>query len=346
MNLIFFIVLVFCFYKIRFYGKSFNKEYLTRTTTNCINGVFVFFVFFRHFAQYMQAGPYDKIFTYVNGHLRQYIVVTFLFYSGYGIMSSIRKKGRSYINSIIYPRGVKVWLHFALAVLLFHFANQLRHSQYSLSKLLLSLVGWESIGNSNWYVFCVLIMYAATFLAFILTEKCRSKRRELLSVILIVLSCVLYVLILRPFRGEYWFDTAIAYPLGMLYFLYEDKIRRIVQKNNITYIAACAVMLILFHIAYRHLAIFVVHELSVIWFMALILLFTMKFSINNKVLTWLGKYTFEIYILQRIPMMLLRDRFSHVTLYFSVCFVITLVMAVLFRKLTDLIDARLFARKN
>lgn len=344
MNFIFLIVVFICFYRTKFYGKGFNTDYLSKTSTTCVNGVFVFLVFLSHFRQYIEYGPYDKIFKYIISNIGQYMVVTFLFYSGYGIMYSIRKKGQSYVKALPYHRLLKVWMHFALAVLVFYCADLLCHKRYAVSRLLLSMIGWESIGNSNWFVFCVLIMYIATVIAFLLTSKLQTKYKDTIAVSLIVLSCVLFVLILRPFKDEYWFNTAIAYPLGMLYFLYEDKIRKLVQKNNILYVLACITMLVLLYGANQRKQIFVVYELSVIWVMALILLFTMKCSINNKILLWMGKHTFEIYILQRIPMMMLQNHISNTYVYFGLSFVITLAIAVLFRMLTDKIDAHMYAR--
>lgn len=56
----------------------------------------------------------------------------------------------------------------------------------------------------------------------------------------------------------------------------------------------------------------------------------MKLSIHSKFLTWMGEHLFWVYILQRIPMLVLQhigvaDKYPYMYLY--VCFVITIILA-------------------
>ena len=74
MNFILLIILVVCLYRIRFSGVGFYDDYLSKTSTTCVNGVFVFFVFLRHFGQYIEYGSYDKIVRYVGKHILQLLV--------------------------------------------------------------------------------------------------------------------------------------------------------------------------------------------------------------------------------------------------------------------------------
>lgn len=64
----------------------------------------------------------------------------------------------------------------------------------------------------------------------------------------------------------------------------------------------------------------------------------MRVAFKNKVLIWCGKHLFEIYILQRIPMILLKafglDQWN-VYLYFAGCAGITLALIYPFKWLTD-----------
>ena len=72
--------------------KGFNEEYLSRDSTLAIKGIFVILVFCRHYKQYVSLGDnlLDGLFIYVDGLLGQLIVVIFLFYSGYGIITQIK----------------------------------------------------------------------------------------------------------------------------------------------------------------------------------------------------------------------------------------------------------------
>lgn len=75
-------------------SDEFNSDYMSKDTTGAINGIFVLLVFMCHISGYMQLGsPSDKIWLDLKSWLGQLVVVTFLFYSGYGMMCSIIKKG-------------------------------------------------------------------------------------------------------------------------------------------------------------------------------------------------------------------------------------------------------------
>lgn len=86
-------------------GKFFQNEYLDRNTTTAINGIFVVLVIFSHYAQYANfEGVYDEPYLMLREHLNQMIVATFLFYSGYGMMESFKRKGTHYLKK--FPRNL------------------------------------------------------------------------------------------------------------------------------------------------------------------------------------------------------------------------------------------------
>lgn len=73
---------------------EFNSDYMSKDTTGAINGIFVLLVFMCHISGYMKlGGSSDTIWLDLKSWLGQLVVVTFLFYSGYGMMCSIMKKG-------------------------------------------------------------------------------------------------------------------------------------------------------------------------------------------------------------------------------------------------------------
>lgn len=72
---------------------EFNSDYMSKDTTGAINGIFVLLVFMCHISGYMKlGGSSDTIWLDLKSWLGQLVVVTFLFYSGYGMMCSIMKK--------------------------------------------------------------------------------------------------------------------------------------------------------------------------------------------------------------------------------------------------------------
>lgn len=98
-------------------SDEFNSDYMSKDTTGAINGIFVLLVFMCHISGYMQLGsPSDKIWLDLKSWLGQLVVVTFLFYSGYGMMCSIIKKGTPYVKGIFRRRFLSLFAHFDIAV--------------------------------------------------------------------------------------------------------------------------------------------------------------------------------------------------------------------------------------
>lgn len=138
-----------------------NAAYINKDSTQVINGLFIWLVFLAHFAQY---SPYVR--NYVGQHLGQLIVVMFLFYSGYGCMMQYKAKGTDYLRNFHKRRILTTLVNFDVAVLLFVVVGLLLGKSYSLKQVALSFVCWDSVGNSNWYIFAIILCYAAFWLSF------------------------------------------------------------------------------------------------------------------------------------------------------------------------------------
>lgn len=168
-------------------------------STTSINGIFLLFVFYRHLNQYAQySSKYDFPMNYIDGRFDQFLVVTFLFFSGFGIYESIKKKdgGYNYIFHMPKNRILKVYLQFALAITIFVFIGLLVNHYYSINQLLLSYLGWSSIGNSNWYIFCILMCYLFVYVSFLSVGEDSHQ----LSLILVTVMSFLYVLIIQKYK--------------------------------------------------------------------------------------------------------------------------------------------------
>jgi len=88
----------------------------------------------------------------------QLVVCMFLFYSGYGIMESFKIK-ENYVNQLPKNRIFKTLFNFDFAVLIYMLLYVFfQHKEIGLKKVLLSFIGWESFGNSNWYIFSIFVL--------------------------------------------------------------------------------------------------------------------------------------------------------------------------------------------
>lgn len=207
---------------------------------------------------------------------------------------------------------------------------------YLLLILLLSLLGWGSLGNSNWYIFAIVFLYAATFASF---RFCPREKLPWLPCLSITLFTVVFILILRPFREPYWYNTLFAYSAGCWYFYFKAAIEKMVCSSNRTYILILVLTTELFFLLHRYWGNLAVYELTSVFFALVIVLISMKFSIRSPILNYFGEKVFGIYILQRIPMILLQQTpiGNHTAAYFGLSFLITIVLTEAFNRIQKII---------
>ncbi len=330
---------VLCLWKIKFKpagNEKYMTDYMSVDKTMAIKGIFIIIVFFSHFNSYVDFSQgidiaYYKYFSLIG----QRMVTLFMLYSGYGVMESVKKKGKAYVNSIPINRFGGVLFRFDIAILLFAVMKLLLGSRFGAVQFLLSLIGWSSLGNSNWYIFMILVTYLLSYIAF---KAARNGGGYCLTgawLTTALTAAVVLIFFFTNIKGRYWYDTVMLFPLGMLWSMYRDKIEKIINKNFftwfITFGVVCAGELATVIIGGG----FAMHELSMVLFAFAVVLFTMRVTINNPVLNWCGKHLFGLYILQRIPLIVL-DYFGlpdfNIYLYFIASMIITVPFAWLFEK--------------
>ncbi|MCQ2548063.1 MAG: acyltransferase family protein [Clostridia bacterium] len=338
--MIFFLIAIFivALYKIKYVGQGFNEEALSIEQTTAINGIFALLIFISHSVQYFEiSGPLDDPYFAFRSVILQLVVVTFLFYSGYGIMVSILKKGNSYVKSFPKNRILKVWLMFAIATTCFLIAGLAIGKKFKFTQLLLAYTAYSSIGNSNWYIFVVLILYVFTYVAFMAV-----KEKPLLAICLTFVITAIYIYLAAYVFGmpSRFYNTCIMYPVGMLYAYFKESIEGFVKKNKVTYIGALIVAIALFFLFLRFRADnLVAYCLWDMAFMAIIVFISFKIKIYNPIIYWFGKNLFPFFIFQRIPMMVITKLWpefvnEYAYAFILICFVITLGITLLYKKAT------------
>ena len=341
MTIIIFLFFIFCISGISFAKEgTFFKDHLSIDKTTNIKGIFVILIFIRHYLQYVDLqSSYDNFAKCLNSALGQLIVTMFLFYSGYGVMKKIQKKGLEYIHSLP-KKAFRLLLHFDLAVSLFLLLGIIFRSSFTLKQILLSFLCWDSIGNSNWYILAVISLYLMTYVSFLLFAK---KGKYLYSLSLLIILCVLYICTLSIWKDAYWYNTILCYPLGVFYCLYEQYIEKFVMKKECIY-WGCILLLL-----YGYYKFFTLN--TNVWFYSgwaisfslLVVVLTMKIQIQNNLLHFFGSHVFSLYILQRLPMSVLKHITNisrHPYFCFVVSFICTIFIALIFDEITTYMDQK------
>lgn len=330
MALIFLAFFVIVLVNTKIYKKDFNNNYLDRKNTSIINGMFIIIVFFHHFSDYVVLSNNLDIYFYkVIALIGQLMVTSFLFFSGYGIYESIKNKAR-YVDNLFVKRFIPIYIDWFIALLLFVITNILVGNNLSISKVLLSLTGWVSIGNSNWYMFATFVFYLLIIICF---KICKSNRTGLYLFTIMVIIFIVAMSFLKP---SWWYNTLLCFPLGMWYSYEKKNIDSILFKSNKQYLLIVTSLFTGFALLYaskKFISNGIYFNLIACSFILLVVSVCAKIECKSKIFTFFGKNLFWMYILQRIPMIILKGKITNIYIYFGACFIITVLMVILINKM-------------
>lgn len=319
------------------------NDYLSKEKTGAIKGIFVIMVLVKHYTGYYVANnAFDAAPKAFLSSFAQLVVTMFLFYSGYGIMESVKKKGGIYVKNLPVQRILKLLFDFDLAVLVYFAAFTVKGNAIEIKRLVLSLLAWNDYGNSNWYIFAILCLYAFSFIAFSVFKK-----NHYVSASVVTVLCIAYFIVIKNFKDVPWYNTVICYPLGIWYSLFREKIDRLVQRNTLSWLISFAVCAAVFALTrFDKSEDSLIYEIGCIAFVLSVVFLSMKVSLDNKFLRKSGELVFGVYILQKLPMLTLRGfgmLENHIYLSFVITFVLTFVMAIVYNYITKL-TGKLFAK--
>jgi len=324
--------------------KADEKEAcLKKEHTDAVKGFFIIIVLYSHILPYLtDAGvsfspvldvPANRIIKMTG----QLMVVMFLFYSGYGVMESIQTKGKDYIRSIPYKRILSTMANYAIAIAVFFCMNSLLGIHFPLRQYLLSLIAWESVGQSNWYIFAIVCCYLSTYISF---SVFKDKRY---AFALTVILHLIYIIVLHETKESWWYNIILTYPAGMLVSLKKKELLSFIESHYlISVIGTFVIFLLLYNFGHST----VIYQATSVAFGFLLFFISYRLVIKNSFLTWCGKNLFQLYVYQRIPMIALYNLLPqavriHPYLYVTFCMAVALLFAVLIKPVSITLSKRI-----
>jgi hypothetical protein len=320
-------------------SRPHEGNFLSREMTSYVNGYFIALVFLSHLKQYVPEealGPLDVGYVRVINYLGQLTVATFFFFSGYGIMESIKTKGSSYIDALplrrIFPFLLDVWIALPFYLALAPF----RHVSVNVGYYLQVMVGWRAIGNSNWYIFAILCLWLITYASFRLLP--RPNQRAYAVCLVFVFTALYCMLMRREEAGSRYYNTVFCYGAGMVLSLGRNLVMK-VGKNRLLSIVGLVVALVATMALHRHARESIkIYNAMAIAFCCLTVFCMALTRASILPLEWAGKNLFFLYIYQRIPMILLaptlKDKpFAFAAICLACVLGIAAVMSIVHRKI-------------
>ena len=338
-----FYLAIFCslFFGLSVKRAGFYDDFLERKQTDAIKGLFILMVFLSHVMLEVHASGFrpvsmvDVLGYRIRSEFGQLVVVMFLFYSGYGVTEAIKNKGRDYLDRFPRRRLLTTLLNFDVAVLCYIALNLLMEVPMDMKQIGWSLIGWKSVGNSNWYIFVILFCYLVTWISGKAFPN--SGLKAVAMTALLVLAGEAVISFLKHGQSN-WYNTMLCYPAGMLLSLDKEAISGFFRRHYLLFWGGLLALLLFLHFqalipSLRGLT----YNAKGITFAFLIVLLSMKIKTGNRFLYWAGACVFPIYIYQRLPMRAFRHWAGDVWvsanpyLFILLCAAITGVIAFFYR---------------
>ncbi len=245
----------------------------------------------------------------------------FFFFSGYGLLTSLQNKP-GYLSTFLQKRLVAVlvpfWIINALGVLLLAAGYGI---SYTVKDALSDIFGFTLVNSNGWFIIEIVVLYLAFFVLFSLL-----KNRDLALALLCVFTVLLIVFAsLRGhdvngvksswFKGEWWYNSTIAFPFGLLFARYREKLTAFFNRRYpvklLIVLALFAVMFVLsvytvtrygyYHTTSMHAKrdetiTLISQSAAAICFVLFVVLLNMKIALGNTVLSYLGGISMELFL--------------------------------------------------
>lgn len=309
LDLLFVVLLFVALFKIKLIMplKNFSDEFMSVKNCNSYKGFFALIVIMHHISQRISNGFLPPDFTRV-GYMA---VAVFLFLSGYGLQKqNISKPG--YSNGFLLKRIPSILIPYIIMTVIYWLIYALLGDVRSLGTIWHNFIAnGDPIVWFSWYVVCILYFYIAFY---VLMKTFKTSRAGIISGGMAF--CILYIFICSKLGfGLWWYQTSFVFVLGIVFSSYEDKILKFI-KNYYPIILILSLAFFIVLAKYKWKIYWLIPSLKTEFLLVALLAFlfilsfftlTLKIKTNNKFLDFLGKISFEIYMVQGALMLFLRN---------------------------------------
>lgn len=300
-----------------------EATFFDRVTTKELQGFLAVFIMIHHIVINFEnppkmAGPMR--FFYYNGIL----AVTFYFFcSGFGLLKRwmtdknyLQGFMRKRVFTVLVPYFICNYIYLTEALII----NMRTGHHFGFLQLIGGFFGFFLVNNEMWFAVEIMLLYLAFRIIF---AKVKKPLTGIILTTVVVLAIMTAGLLSGHsdsfdmsywFKGEWWYNTILMFPLGMLYAYKEERINRVIRKAFVSLTILTSFLLIVLDYLHRQLI-----DINIFWteneysnmipdkllglgvetafeiaFLFLILLILSKIRINNGALKFLGKMSLEI----------------------------------------------------
>ncbi len=307
-----------------FQKNSFNDDYLSIETTKTIKAICALGILFHHMFKHMNERYIDEtsFFAWYDSKGFWFVSV-FFFISGFGLMKQYIKNP-NYKKKFLIKRLPGVLVPFLITFAISLLCEGLYGSFYDIKTILTFLFVY---GNTDpfvpyaWYIFVIVAFYIV-FAIMMLIFKNHHKLMVLGGVVWFACHVLLCI---KLGYGGWWYITSFSVVIGMFWAAFEKEILTIVKKfyfiiTPLTILIYAAARIFRWYYSTKINPSSQVVEpactaVTTALFAICIVLLSMKVKVGNKVTSFIGDISLEIYLFQGLIFRYRSDLFKLLKIY-------------------------------
>ena len=253
------------------------------------------------------------------------------FLSGYGLFKSWKNK-ENYLQAFLPKKLVRVLAPYIIVYALFIASCMLLKEKLPLTRAFFELATLQMGRSPLWYMKVQLLLYVLFYISF------RFSKQEHMKIIMqALLTFAYYSIAILLDIPDYWYNTCLFFPLGLILARYEKQLIPILVGMKSQLISLAILMLTYGVIYFRGWIIPVLVENTYMITFIICLIGAASYFTGSKCLKIMGRYSMEVYLIHSF---LLNNRifglfapekvFSYIVL-----FSLTLLLAVLINQISN-----------
>ena len=254
-----------------------------------------------------------SVILYPNRKAGVLVVGIFFALSGYGLMYSVSNKPH-YLSNFFRKR---ILINLLLPAYIVFIAGEITRSILGEEGTELSNVA-EIIPffrETNWYVWEIVGLYICFFICAMI-DKSLIKSHYYLGIGTLIFVCIAFGMgIDNP-----WYGSTFCFWVGILYYIKKEVfIKWFVSNHFLLKMFACGALLLMaivcFFLYGGIVGNLIARNVASVVFVILVLMCLHRYSIGNAVSGWLGKYSYEIYLIHPLLIKIMRPWIRNDVIY-------------------------------
>lgn len=313
-----------------------NNDYLGVKSTTGLKGFLALGIVFHHLSQWVTTGTEFSNF----GYMGTYIVSVFFFLSGYGLYVQNERK-ESYLDNFLVKRLSKILIPLIIISSIYLIYRSINGQVLSSSFFIDLFKKGSTVIYNGWFVDIIILMYIFFYISF------RMFSDKTIAILVNTVLIIFYiVLAIKLGYGFWWYNSSIPFVLGLVWAKNKENIDRLLKKYYFIPLVSVTVLLFIshqysfilqkFHLVDNYSYALAANIDNVIFTLFFILI-VRKIDFSNKYLLFLGKISFELYMIHGLVMSIFGKHFVTSRLNDVIFTILVLIVSISLAWLINLI---------